>query len=78
VRYTHALGLFGQLAIGPVNIGVSAGDYSDSEMKFGMLVGAGFSFASLSLAANLFLPDLGEAGDIMALMFTVGWDFLVL
>jgi hypothetical protein len=77
-KYTASIGLFGELSVGMVNLGASTGDDSISEMKFGLMAGAGYSIASLSLGANLFLPDLGHADEAMGLLFTVGYDFLVL
>ena len=77
-RYQTALGLYGDLALGMVNCGASAGDISDSEMKFGMLVGVGFNIMSLNFSANFFAPDLGHVDEVMGLLFIVGYDFVSL
>ncbi len=78
IKYATSFGLFAELDIGPVYYGASIGDSSDSEMKFGLLAGAGFQFMDFNSAVNLFIPSLGDAGDVLGLLFCVGWDFLSL
>lgn len=77
-RYQTALGLYGDLSLGLVNLGASAGDVSDSEMKFGMLAGIGFNIMSINISANFFAPSLGDIDEFMGLLFIVGYDFVTL
>jgi len=53
--------------------GISA---SSSENKFGANVGAGVLLNGLELRAQLEILDFGHAGDSMALMVNVGYNFL--
>lgn len=76
-KYALPMGLFGEAALGLVGVGGKAGDLSsDTEMKLGFLVGAGYSIAGLNLGVNLFVPKLGDIDKIMGLLFVVGYDFL--
>ncbi len=78
-RYTAPMGLFGDLALGLVNFGAEVetplGDFSDSEMKFGAMAGAGYAFSGLSISANLFIPSLPDLDEAIGLLFLVGYDF---
>jgi hypothetical protein len=56
-------------------MGMSA---SDSETKFGALVGAGFQKGKIQARAGLWLPSLGDAGDGQAIMATIGYDVVAL
>jgi hypothetical protein len=47
----------------------------DSETKLGLTAGAGYRLSGLDLRAQLFVPSLGDLGDIQAFMATVGYDF---
>lgn len=49
---------------------------SASEMNFGANVGAGALLGDLDLRAQLLVLDLGHAGDSMAVMINVGYNFL--
>jgi hypothetical protein len=75
-RYTTSFGLYGDLSLGLVNLGASVGDHSDSEMKFGLLAGAGFTMIGLNFSVNFFAPSLGDIDQIMGLLFVVGYDFV--
>jgi hypothetical protein len=82
-RYQTALGLYGDLSLGLVNLGATAdvpgvGETSDSEMKFGMLAGVGFNIMSINISANFFAPSLGDVDEVMGLLFIVGYDFVTL
>jgi ABC-type amino acid transport substrate-binding protein len=57
--------------------GVSV-DTSSSENKFGGTVGAGALIGPLDVKAQLEVLDFGEAGDSMAVMVNVGYNFLKL
>lgn len=48
---------------------------SDSEMKFGAGARAGYRLGAVDIGAGLTMLDLGEAGDSMAVLATVGYDF---
>lgn len=81
-RYVAPMGLFGEAALGLVNIGAEVdapapiGNYSDSEMKFGALVGAGYSMSGFSISANLFMPSLEDVGEgWLSMLLLVGYDF---
>ncbi len=45
---------------------------SESDTNLGMTLGAGYRKGKLDLRANLFFPDVGELGDALGLMATVG------
>jgi len=47
---------------------------SDSDTNLGMSLGAGYRTGKLDLRGGLWFPDVGEAGDAMAVMATVGYD----
>jgi hypothetical protein len=51
---------------------------SDSDTNLGMTLGAGYRSGKLDLRAQLLFPDVGEIGDAMALMATVGYDLTTL
>jgi len=51
---------------------------SESDTNLGMTLGAGYRTGKLDLRAGLFFPDVGEVGDAMALMATVGYDLTAL
>jgi hypothetical protein len=65
--------------VGMVNFGAEAclddKCSDDSETKLGLTAGAGYRLSGLDLRAQLFVPSLGDLGDIQALMATVGYDF---
>ena len=75
-RYTTSFGLYGDLSVGLVNLGATVGDHSDSEMKFGLLAGAGYTIMGLNISVNFFAPSIGDVGDVMALLAVVGYDFV--
>lgn len=75
-RYTMPFGLYGDLSLGLVNLGASVNGHSDSEMKFGLLAGAGFTMIGLNFSVNFFAPSLGDVDEVMALLFVVGYDFV--
>ncbi|MEJ7600202.1 MAG: hypothetical protein WKG01_20000 [Kofleriaceae bacterium] len=51
---------------------------SSSNTNLGMTLGAGYRTGKLDLRAGLLFPDVGEVGDAMALMATVGYDITAL
>jgi hypothetical protein len=61
-----------------VSIDVNGQSMSNSDTNLGMTLGAGYRTGKLDLRANLFFPDVGEAGDAMALMATIGYDLTTL
>lgn len=57
----------------------SGGETMDeSNTNLGMTLGAGYRTGKLDLRANLLFPDVGELGDVMGLMATVGYDLTTL
>ena len=59
-----------------VSGGGQSGSISSSDNKFGTTVGAGVLLSGLEIKAQLVILDLGHAGDSMAVMANVGYDFL--
>ena len=51
---------------------------SNSDTNLGMTIGGGYRSGKLDLRAGLLFPDVGEIGDVMALMATVGYDITTL
>jgi hypothetical protein len=51
---------------------------SESDTNLGMTLGAGYRTGKLDIRAGLLFPDVGEVGDAMALMATVGYDITAL
>ena len=49
---------------------------SDSETKFGAVVGAGYQKGKIQARAGFWLPSLEDAGDGQAIMATVGYDIM--
>lgn len=47
---------------------------STSDTNLGMSLGAGYRTGKLDIRGGLLFPDVGEVGDIMAVMATVGYD----
>lgn len=48
---------------------------SDSELKVGATIGAGYMYKGIDARAQAFVLDLGHAGDTLALMINVGYRF---
>jgi hypothetical protein len=61
-----------------VSIDVAGASASDSETKFGAVVGAGYQKGKLQARAGLWLPSLEDAGDGQAIMATIGYDLVSL
>jgi hypothetical protein len=57
-----------------VSLDVGGMESSDSDTNLGMSLGAGYRTGKLDLRGGLWFPDVGEAGDAMAVMATVGYD----
>ncbi|MBS1122041.1 MAG: hypothetical protein H6Q90_4269 [Deltaproteobacteria bacterium] len=51
---------------------------SNSDTNLGMTLGGGYRTGKLDLRAGLLFPDLGNVGDAIALMATVGYDIKAL
>lgn len=75
-------GLFAAAEVGATVIrasvdigGISA---SETETKFGFTAGLGYQKSKIQVRANLFVPDVGEIGDALGVMASVGYDFLAL
>lgn len=51
------------------------GTASDSELKVGATLGAGYLYRGFDARAQAFVLDLGHAGDSLALMVNVGYRF---
>ncbi len=67
------------LVISRFSVDVEGGEsMSDSNTNLGMTLGAGYRTGKLDLRANLLFPDIGELGDVMAVMATVGYDLTTL
>lgn len=47
---------------------------SNSQTNVGMTVGGGYRAGRVDVRGGLFFPDLGHAGDAIAVMATVGFD----
>ncbi len=86
VRYqfsgTEAAQLYGAAELGFVIARISLENngqsMSDSDTNLGMSLGGGYRKGKLDLRANLFFPDVGELGDALGLMATVGYDLTTL
>ena len=61
-----------------VSMEVSGESMSESDTNLGMTLGAGYRTGKLDIRGGLLFPDVGEAGDIMAVMATVGYDLTTL
>lgn len=61
-----------------VSIDVGGESMSESDTNLGMTLGAGYRAGKLDIRGGLLFPDVGEAGDIMAVMATVGYDLTTL
>ena len=79
-------GLYGAAELGLVSI-TSRADVdimgystsaSASETKLGFTAGAGFEVGGLDLRGQLFIPSVGDAGDFLGIMATVGYTFVEL
>jgi hypothetical protein len=57
-----------------VSVDIGGMESSDSDTNLGMSLGAGYRTGKLDLRGALWFPDVGEAGDAMAVMATVGYD----
>ena len=57
-----------------VSLDVGGESMSDSDTNLGMTLGAGYRTGKLDIRGGLLFPDVGEAGDAMAVMATVGYD----
>lgn len=67
------------LVISRFSVDIEGGEsMSDSNTNLGMTLGAGYRTGKLDLRANLLFPDVGELGDVMAVMATVGYDLTTL
>ena len=73
-------GLFAHAEAGITHIRVSIDimgvSGSDSETKFGAVVGAGYQKGKIQARAGFWLPSLEDAGDGQAIMATVGYDIM--
>ena len=74
--------LYGAAELGLVRFGMSV-DYdgqsmSNSETNLGMTIGGGYRSGKLDLRGGILMPDLGHAGDAIAVMGTVGFDLTTL
>lgn len=72
-KYKTSIGLFGELGLGMIvhSVDTPAGD--DSKTKFGFMIGAGFEFMDLTIAANFWAPKADDLDKVLGLMFTVGY-----
>ena len=61
-----------------VSIDVGGDSMSDSDTNLGMTLGAGYRTGKLDVRGGLLFPDVGEAGDAMAVMLTAGYDITTL
>ena len=61
-----------------VSIDLGGESMSETDTNLGMTLGAGYRTGKLDLRAGLLFPDIGEVGDAMALMATVGYDLTAL
>lgn len=67
------------LVISRFSVDVEGGEsMSESNTNLGMTLGAGYRTGKLDLRANLLFPDIGELGDVMGVMATVGYDLTTL
>ena len=57
------------------NIGGPFGNVSSSSTDFGLTLGAGYRLGLIDLRAALQIIDLGNAGDTMSLVASVGYNF---
>lgn len=64
--------------ISRISIDANGQSMSDSDTNLGMSLGGGYRKGKLDLRANLFFPDVGELGDALGLMATVGYDLTTL
>lgn len=55
--------------------GLGGRTVSDSELKVGATVGAGYLYRGFDARAQAFVLDLGHAGDSLAIMVNVGYRF---
>jgi len=74
-------GLYGGLELGltrlTVKVSVMGFSAEASEFKFGTTIGAGYEWSGFDFRAQLYAPSLGDFGDFMGVLATVGynWDF---
>jgi opacity protein-like surface antigen len=61
-----------------ISIDVNGQSMSDSDTNLGMTLGGGYRTGKLDLRANLLFPDVGELGDVMGLMATLGYHLTTL
>jgi len=61
-----------------VSLDFNGESMSESDTNLGMTLGAGYRTGKLDIRAGLLFPDVGEVGDAMALMATVGYDLTAL
>lgn len=82
VRYVLAPTYYLAGELGFVNYRISYdanGDsMSNSDTNLGMTLGAGYRSGKLDVRGGLFFPDVGEAGDAMGVMATIGYDISTL
>ncbi len=57
------------------SIDTPVGTFSGSDTNFGLTLGGGYRLNQLDLRLQLEFLDLGHAGDSMALVASVGYDF---
>ena len=51
------------------------GDLSSSDDNLGLTLGAGYRMGDIDIRAGLHFLDLGNAGDFMELVASVGYNF---
>jgi hypothetical protein len=82
VRYAFSPKFYGAAELGLVMVRVSVdigGESMDSsDTNLGMTLGGGYRTGKLDVRGGLLFPDAGEAGDVMAVMATVGYDLTAL
>jgi outer membrane protein with beta-barrel domain len=74
-KYLADFGLYGEAGFGIGRMAAKAGGLSADEWKAELLLGVGYEIFGLNLGVNAWWPSVGDFGDIMALMFTVGWSY---
>ncbi|TMQ05722.1 MAG: porin family protein [Deltaproteobacteria bacterium] len=74
--------IYGAAELGLVvyHVSTDAGGMSTSgtDTNLGMTLGAGYRTGKLDVRGGLLFPDLGHAGDAIAVMATVGYDLTAL
>lgn len=51
------------------------GSASDTSAKLSLAAGAGYDTGTLQLGGGVYIPSIGDAGDFLTLLFTVGFNF---